>query len=136
MGAGGDELRSRLHCINESGAGGGEIESPNALGAELVLNQASSGGEEHVRRNRADNDGIDIAGSETALGECPLRGLDREIAGGYAFVDDVAFADADAGENPVIVGVDHFFEVGVGEKAGRHVGAEGADLGSRSWAHR
>jgi hypothetical protein len=46
----------------------------------------------------------------------------------------VAFADADASENPLIRSVDHFFEVGVGEKAGRHVGAEGADFCPRSWA--
>jgi hypothetical protein len=42
----------------------------------------------------------------------------------------VALADADAGENPVVSGVDHLFEVCVGEEFGRHIGAEGADFGA------
>jgi hypothetical protein len=40
----------------------------------------------------------------------------------------MTLADADALHDPLIVGVDKFFEVGVGEKAGRDVGAESADL--------
>ncbi len=124
----GDELRPRLHGVDESGTGAGEIESPHAVGAKLVLNQAGGRWKEHVGRDRADDDGINVAGSQTALGKRLLGGLDRQIAGGHAFVHDVALADADAGENPVIGGVDHFFEVGVGEKFRRHVGAEGADF--------
>jgi hypothetical protein len=37
-------------------------------------------------------------------------------------------ADADALHDPLIVGIDKLFEIGVGKKAGRDVGAEGADL--------
>jgi hypothetical protein len=40
----------------------------------------------------------------------------------------MALANADALHDPLIIGVDKFFEVGVGQKAGRNVGAESADL--------
>ena len=129
-----DELRSCLHGVNESGAGSGEIESPNPLCAELVLNQAGGRGEKHVGRDRADYDGVQVAWSQTALGKRFFGGLDREVTGGHAFFHDVAFADTDAGENPVIGGINHLFEVGVGEKSGRHIGAEGTDLGAERLA--
>ena len=106
------------------------------FGAQLVLHQAGRGGKKHVGSDGADDDGIDVGGSQAALGERFLGGFDREVAGGHAFFDDVALADADAGENPFIVGVDHFLEVGVGEKTGRHVGAKGADLNSFCRADR
>jgi hypothetical protein len=40
----------------------------------------------------------------------------------------MTLADADALHNPLVIGVDKFFEVGVGKKARRNVGAESADL--------
>ena len=59
-----------------------------------------------------------------------LAACDREIAGGNALVDDMPLADADAGHDPFIVGVDHFFEVGIGEQARRHIRAQSADFGA------
>jgi hypothetical protein len=40
----------------------------------------------------------------------------------------MTLADADALHDPLIIGIDKFFQVGVGEKARRNVGAESADL--------
>jgi len=40
----------------------------------------------------------------------------------------MTLADTDALHDPLIIGIDKFFEVGVGEKARRNVGAESADL--------
>jgi len=130
MSASRDELRSRLHGVNKGGTGGGDIESPDPGGAEFVLHQAGGRGEKHVWSDGADDDGIDVAGREAALGKGFFGGFDGEVAGGYALFDDVAFADAHAGEDPVVGSVDHFFEVGVGKKFGRNIGAEGADFGS------
>ena len=73
-------------------------------------------------------DRIQIGRADAALGEGFLRRLDRKIAGGNPFVHEMALADADALHDPLVVGVDNFFEVGVGEKAGWNVGAESADL--------
>ena len=50
------------------------------------------------------------------------------VAGRHTLVHEVAFADADPLHDPLVVGVDHLFQVGVGEKAGWNVGAESADL--------
>ena len=95
---------------------------------ELVLDQASGGGEKHVGRDRSHYDRVEIGRADAALGERLLCGLDRKIAGRNPLVDEMTLADADALHDPLVIGVDKFFEVGVGEKAGRNVGAESADL--------
>ena len=130
MRARGDELRAGLHGIDKCGAGGGEVESPNPGRAQLVLHQAGGGGKKHIGRDGADDDGVDVVRREPALSQGFLRRLDREVAGGHSFFDNVPFANSDAGENPVIGGVDHFLQVGVGEKARWNVSAKGADLRS------
>jgi hypothetical protein len=40
----------------------------------------------------------------------------------------MTLADADALHDPLVVGIDEFFQVGVGEKARWNIGAESADL--------
>jgi hypothetical protein len=52
------------------------------------------------------------------------------VAGGHARVDDVTLADADAGGDPFVGGLDHLLEIGVGEEAGWGEGSEGADFGA------
>ena len=127
--AGGDELGSGLHGINKGGAGGGKVKSPNTRGAQLVLDDAGGGGEEHVGRDCADDNGIEIAGCEAALGKRFLGGFDREVAGSYTFFSTMSRREkSDAGENPLVRRVDHLFEVSIGKKAGWHVGSGGADL--------
>ena len=131
---GGDELGSRLQGVEEGRAGRRKIESPGPLGPQLVLHQAGGGGKKHVGRHRAHDDGFDIGGRQPALGQSLLRGFDSQVAGGHSLVYDVALADAHAGHDPFVVGVDHFFEIGVGEQARRHVGAEGADFGANRFS--
>ncbi len=43
-------------------------------------------------------------------------------------VGDVALANAGALDDPLIVGFDHFFEIVVGEYAGRYVAAQRGDF--------
>ena len=57
-----------------------------------------------------------------------LHRLDCQVARGHAFVDKVAFADADSAHDPFIGCVDHLFQVCIGKNAGRKVGTESADL--------
>src|ERR1035438_6926019 len=109
----GNELRSHLHGVEKGRAGGGKIESPRSLRAQLVLHHAGCGRKKHVRGDRADNDEIDVGGSKAALRECFLGGFHGEVACGNAFLRDVALANADAGHDPLVVGVDHFFQVGI-----------------------
>ena len=121
--------------VDKGRAGGREIESPDSFCAQLVLHQAGGRGEKHVRRDRRDDDRVQIGGLQAALGERPPGGLGRQIAGGDALVHDVALANAGALDDPVIGGFDHFFEIVVGQKAGRNVGAESGDLGAHQLAH-
>jgi hypothetical protein len=96
--------------------------------AQFVLHQAGRRGEKHIRRNRGHDDRIQIAGGNAALDKRFLRRFDRQIAGRNALVHDMALADADTAHNPFVVRIDEFFEIGVGEKTRRNVGAESADL--------
>ena len=107
--AGFDELGADLEGVGEAGAGGGEVETPGAFGAELVLHEAGGGGEEHVRRDGGDDDGFDFGGVDAAGGEALAGGFDGEIAGADTLVDDVALADAGALGDPLVVGGDQSF---------------------------
>src|SRR6266478_2525707 len=128
MRSGSDELRSRLQCVNKSRTGSREIESPDILRAEFVLNETSGRREKHVGRNGPHNNRVEIGRVNAALGKRFLRRLDRKIAGRNTLVRKMTFADADALHDPLVIGIDKFFEIGVGEKARRNVGAESADL--------
>ena len=55
------------------------------------------------------------------------RRLLAEIRGRDARIDDVALADAGALQNPLVGGVDHLLEIGVGQHARRHVGRQRRD---------
>jgi len=128
--AGLDELGADLQCVDKAGAGGGEVEAPGAGCADLFLHEAGSGGEEHIRRDGGDEDGLDLGGVNAAAAQAVARGLGGEVAGGYALVHDVALMDAGALDDPLVVGGDHLLEVGVGEKAGRNVSSYRRDLGA------
>ena len=128
--AGFDELGSHLQGVDEAGTGGGEVESPGAFCAELVLDETGGGGEHHIGRNGGDDDGLDFFRADAALGEALSGGFDGHIAGGLSFGDEVAFADTGALNDPLVIGFDHLFEVGVGKDTLRDVSAEGADFGA------
>ena len=113
MHAGGHVLRAGLQRVKKSGASGGEVESPGAIGAQFVLHQAGGRGKQHVGRDRGDQNHFEISGRYAALSERSLGSLHGEIAAGYALVGEVAFADAGALQDPIVGSLDHLFEVGV-----------------------
>ena len=55
----------------------------------------------------------------------------RQVRRRHARIDDVALADAGALQDPLVAGVDHLLEVGVGQHARRHVGGEAGDARAR-----
>ena len=57
-----------------------------------------------------------------------LGGFRGQIAGRNTFCRKMTLAYADAAHDPFVVGVNHLFQVGVGENTGRDVGTECADL--------
>ncbi len=74
--------------------------------------------------------------ASTSVGSTPRaarqrrRGFDGQSLVADPFVDEVTLADAGALDDPLVVGVDHFFEVCIGEDTGWNVGADGGDLGA------
>ena len=133
MRAGGHQVGAGGEAVDEAGAGGDQVEAPGAARAERVLHQAGGGGEEHVRRDGADDDGVDVGGANAALGERATGGFDGHVGGGHFGGGDVALADAGALDDPLVVGLDHLFEVLVGEHARRDIAAERGDF--RLWRH-
>jgi hypothetical protein len=122
------KLRAYLQGINELRTTRRKIEAPNLFRAEFVLHQTSSGGKQHVGSHRRHDDSVQIAGRNSAFGQSFLRRFDRQIAGRNALVHNMTLADTDAAHDPFVIGVNQLFKVGVGEKTGRNVGAESADL--------
>ena len=130
MGSGRNKLRAGLQGVDKSGAGRGEIESPGALRAQLVLYQARGRRKEHVGRHRGDDDDFYIRSGEAALRQSVSCRLSRQIAGSHSLVHDVTLTDTGARHDPLVGSFHHLFEVGVGEHARRDVCTEGANLHS------
>ena len=114
---GANELCAYLHRIKKGRTGSGEIESPRSLCTQLVLHHAGRRGEKHVRSDRADDDRVKVGSIYAALRQCLRGGCYREIARGNALVHDVALANADPCHDPIVIGIDHLFQIGIGEQA-------------------
>ena len=54
-------------------------------------------------------------------------GLGRQVGGEFILGRDAPFLDAGARGDPFIRGLDHFFEVGVGQDFFRHIRADAGD---------
>ena len=136
-------MRARLNqvsgggeSVDETGAGRDQIESPGVLCAELMLHQAGRGGKHHVGRNGADQDRVELTAIDATLCQRRASRFDRHVRGGDVRGGDVALGNPDALQDPFVAGLDHLFEIVVGEHAGRHVAAQGADLYSRHYSRR
>ena len=75
----------------------------------------------------ADDDQLDLIGPQAGLRNRLARGLGGEVGGRDAGVDDVPLADAGALQDPLVGGLDHPLEIGVGQQARRHEGRERVD---------
>ena len=73
--------------------------------------------------------------AHAALGQGAACGLGGEIAGGDAFVHDVAFADAGALHDPVVGSFHQLFQIVVGQQARRNISTQGSNLGAHQLAH-
>ncbi len=130
LGATLDQLGADLQRVQKTGAGGAQVKAPRMVRAELLLHQAGGRGEGHVRTHGRDDDDFDFLGRDASIGQAATRCFDREVTGGGTLGRDMAFADAGALDNPLVRGVDHLFEVSVGQDARRDIGSECGDLGA------
>ena len=122
--AGRDQLAGGGEGVGERRAGGAQVESPRAPRADLVLDETGGAREEHVGRDGPDDDDADVVRRELGVGERAHGGFLAEVRGGDARIDDMPLADPGALEDPLVRGVDHLLQVGVGQHARRHVGGE------------
>ena len=140
VGARHDELLADLESVNETRTRGLEIERGGAGGPEFLLHETGRRRERHVGRDRGDDDEVDLVGGDAGFFQRALGGFGTEVGGEFVFSGDAAFLDAGAGGDPLVGGLDEFFEFGVGENArgkirtDAHDGAGAADeivLGAR-----
>ena len=133
--AGGHKLGTGLHSVQKRGAGGRKIESPDPGHAQFVLHEAGCSREKHIRRDRSHNDRLQLGCRESTLGESIPSCLCRQVAGGNSLLNQMAFANASALQNPLVGGFDHLFQVAVGQNTGRNVGSKSADLHAQRLVH-
>ncbi len=125
---GGDELLGNNHAVEKSGAGGLEVEGGGTRCADGVLDAAGGGGENGVGRAGGQDDEIDVVGGDACVLDGDAGGGGGHVGGEFVVGGNAALANTGAGENPLVSGVDHLFEVGIGKDALGEVGT-GANNG-------
>jgi hypothetical protein len=80
-----------------------------------MLQQARGRWKNQIRRGGADHQQFNLVHRHTGGGERGARGALRQIAGGLALGRDVTLADARARCDPLVGGIDEFFQIGVGD---------------------
>ena len=121
------QLARRRERIGERRTRRVQIEPPRAVRADLVLNKTRRAREHHVRRDRADNDHVDVVGRQARALDRLQGGFLAQVGGRHARIHDVSLADADALHDPLVGGVDHPRKVVVGQHPRRHVGRQRLD---------
>ena len=130
IGAGGNVLTRRLHTEQEAGAGCGKVEAYCIHCADLGLDEAGRIWKEHIRRAGRADDQIDLFGTDFGVLDRGLGRAGRKIACRLLRTSNAAFADAGAGLNPLIAGLNQLLKVGISHHAVRGIAA-GANDGSR-----
>ena len=106
------------------------------LGAQQRLEVARRGREQPVGAGGGEHDGVDLGGGDAGALSALLAGLAAQHGDGLLGRGDPALPDAGALDDPLVGGVEHPGEVGVGENAGRDRRPDAGDLGERSGDHR
>ena len=114
--------------VRKGGTRRRQIETPRLVRANLRLHQARGARKQHVGRDRADDDHVDVVRRQPGLLDRLLRRFGREIARRDARIDDVALLDAGALQDPFVGGLDHLLEIRIGQQLRRHIGGQALDL--------
>src|SRR2546426_545898 len=110
-----DELAAEHETVDGARARREHVHGADVPAAEPVLDDVPDGREEHVGRRRAYRDELDVLGDEVRALQCLLVGLEGQVRGGLALVGDPALPDSAALEDPLVAGLHHLLEVGVGQ---------------------
>ena len=105
-------------------------------GADRVLDQRGGRREHAVRRDRGADDQVDVVGAEAGGLQRHARGGGAQAGGALVVGGDAALADAGAVDDPLVRGLDHALEVGVGQDLGGQVLADADDAGCHEVSRR
>ncbi len=120
-------MGGRLQAVEETAASGGEVEAGGPGVAQAGLEEAGGGGEGLVRGEGPEDDQVEIGGVNPGPGQGRAGRLlghegDRLLAAG-----DPALADPRPFQDPLVAGLDHLLQVGIGQNAAGEIAARGRD---------
>ncbi len=125
--AGADELVGHRQAIDEARTGRVDVHRHAAFGAQPGLDQAGRGRENEVRRGGAHHDHVQVGRSDAGrLHRTQCRPV-TQVATGLPFGCHVALADAGAGLDPLVAGLDDPAQVVVGQDLVRQIAAGACD---------
>ena len=132
-----DKLGSGRETVQQPGARRDKIEAPSSLGPDPVLDQARRGGKEHVRRDRADQDRVQVGGIDTSLLQHLSCRSGGKVGSGFPVVEDVTLLDPGPGQDPIVSSLDHPFQILIVQDLRRHIAPDPGNLGARRlWLQR
>lgn len=123
-----DVVSSSFESVDEAGASSLHIEGKGVDTARLEGYDRSRRGEVVVSCIRSHDDPVDGGGVDVVAGEEVLDGFDAEEGSTLRGVlEDATLADPDTGHDPLVVGVDHLLEVGIGYLIFREIPSDSRD---------
>ncbi len=118
----GEQRGGRREPVDEAGASHEDVEGRRPGGSKGLLEKGGSAGEEGIGGHGGDDDQVEIGGFDAGAFEGRTSGGEAEIGGGNVRVGDAPFYDAGASADPLVRGINHLFEVEVGQHTRRRVG--------------
>jgi len=111
-------LRVRFHQgirhferVEQSGAGGFKVEAERAFRTEPVLQNAPGARKHKVGSDRSDDDRIDFFSGNAGRVERLAARFVGQVAGRLLGRGNPALFDSGTGANPLVIGLDHLFEI-------------------------
>ena len=110
------ERVGEVYRVDEPRAGGNEVERGGGGGSQGHGDAAGGRRAGHLGGDRGDDDQIQLTPLDAGVLKRAAQGIAGEGVGALGLrIDDPALADSGTLEDPLVRGVDHLLEVGVGE---------------------
>src|SRR5262249_55709591 len=106
----------------------GEVKSPRIFCPYLMLDQASTRWEEHVGRDRRNDDEVELGRVDTPSLKSHFSSFSGQVTCRRASFHDMTFADAGSFDNRLVRGIDRFFKFLICNAALRKVMTDSCDF--------
>ena len=113
--AAGNQQLAVVQREEKAGAGGADVVGDGVGGAQRFLDEDRRGRETHVGRDRAEDNEIEFVGGNASFVHGDAGGLNAVVGGLFAALYNMPFLDAAAGGDPLVIGFDDLFKIGVGQ---------------------